>query len=287
LAKEKKAKITKNEKNEKTQKNDLIDYEAILREARELHEPTESRSNYPSEPQLKLHTQATKLTSTSGKTLRFGTLNIGGLNRKLGLVMKRIVELDLDWVFTCETQWEERSRNPPNSISNVRGRQEAWGKAHFGTMILHHPGRIPLIEVLRTGTEGATQVFRWEGILFIGVYWKPYMRSDEMRACQDDINFAFDTCNGEPIFLLGDFNARLGTRVGDHSSNSRAKELVDFLHLDLDNGPFTVNIPERGPAEQHYTFRRFLENGRMGTSIVDYVIHCPMGGVCRALALQD
>lgn len=205
------------------------------------------------------------------KTLRFGTFNAGGLNRKLGLVMRRIVELDLDWLFVTETQWEERNRDPPNSVSNARGRQEEWGRAHFGTMLLHHPDRKPVIEILRVGKEGSFQAWRWNGIFFIGVYWKPSTTAQETEELWQGIEEAMGLWdNSDPIILVGDFNTRLGNLSGDHATNNRARKLRGKLMLD---DPFGMQLilPPAGPQGQHFTFRRFLDDGRIGTSIVDYI----------------
>ena len=55
--------------------------------------------------------------------IKVGTFNVGGMKRKLGEAIQRIVDLDLDWVWITETKWMERTPDPVCSLSNIRGPQ--------------------------------------------------------------------------------------------------------------------------------------------------------------------
>ena len=204
-------------------------------------------------------------------TFKVGTWNANGLMRKLATLTERIVELDLDWVFVCESQMEDRLRDPPNSISNARGMQRHYGRAHYGSVIIHNPSRKPTnMEILHIGLYGTFQLWRWKGTLFVGVYCPPGNSGDFGDDPFDAIEQAIVAHQkpGEPIILLGDFNARIGQNSGDTIMNEWGVALLRRMRLNR----WAFARHAAGPEGQKYTFRATTADG-MRHSVVDYIIH--------------
>jgi hypothetical protein len=216
---------------------------------------------------IRLNEHITTERTIENISIKFGTFNAGGLRRKLSDIMQRIVDLDLDWVWITETKWEERIRDPPCSVSNIRGQQVQFGSAHYGTMILHNPARpMAPVEFVEVGELGHFQVFRWKAALFIGLYIPPSEEVEENDQAAGLITRLLRyRRENEPCFLLGDFNMRIAEVTGDRQTNNRGRLFRNLLFEDTD---LIYRKHTLGPEGQSYTFR---DDG-IGTSIVDYII---------------
>ena len=208
------------------------------------------------------------------ETIRFrvGAWNAGGLMRKLAALTRRIEELDLDFVFVSETQWEARNRDPPNCISNIRGKPGGiLGRAHYGSMIIHHPARkLTGIEVLEVGLFGNYQVWRWKGTLFAGVYCPP-TQPEGPAAYLGRIFSAIQNFRrvGEPVIMMGDFNARLDKETREIPRNLAAQCMFDLAEAQN----LSVGMLSEGPEGQVYTFRR-IQGKRIQETVIDHFIIC-------------
>ena len=101
-----------------------------------------------------------------------------------------------------------------------------------------------------------------------GVYVPPWVEGEELRAATIDQIFRDLTslvdsarCVGYRIIIFGDFNARIGSEVGDHATNELKDRFMAFIE---GNGLKIIN------KKRHFGVRTCFKNG--GGSIVDYVI---------------
>lgn len=164
-------------------------------------------------------------------SLRFGTWNARGLYGKMDRILEVIDENDLDFVFVTETWWDSRRRDPRCVLANnVAPLNPAASRQHYGTAVIKNPRRnirFPF-EFLHAGEEGKCQVFRYGGALFIGCYIPPSAEEDDhwISVLTKWIRLRRV---GEPVFVLGDLNMRLGVEAGDRSRNSRANTIGALL----------------------------------------------------------
>ncbi len=190
------------------------------------------------------------------KNIKIGTLNAGGLRGKLDEITILINENEIDWLFICETQWEERIRNPRNSVNFIPGRKNFQGRSHYGTgIILNTKKNLPPFETLKVEENGNLQVWRWNGALFIGLYIPP---NDDNQKWANLITSAIGFGRPhEAIYILGDLNMRIGSVSGDQFWNRRGHELLPLFN----EKNFDCHTNHKG-----WTFRNFT-----GTSVVDYI----------------
>jgi hypothetical protein len=199
--------------------------------------------------------------------IKVGSFNANGLRNKLPDVYEKIQQLDLDWLFICETHWKVNSRDPPCCVSNGIGKQYENSRPQYGTMIITNPNKkddTPF-EILACGEEGKLQVWRWKSTLFIGCHIPPESDGEIDEKWLDILTNALALRRpDEPVVILGDLNMRLGSLVGDHVTNGRAKSIGKLLFegegfryhrtRDEDSAPYTCS---RGPK---------------GRSVVDYIL---------------
>ncbi len=175
---------------------------------------------------------------------------------KLDDLTNFLVKENIEWVWVCETQWEDNIRAPSNSVGFIPGMKHLHGRAHYGTGILLNPKLlIPPFEILHVAENGNVQVWRWNGALFVGLYIPP---NDDDTKWANIISHALTFGKeGEATFLLGDYNMRIGAESGDSNWNRRGRIL--FKHL-------REHSLKHHQDQKAWTFR----NGA-GCSTVDYI----------------
>lgn len=196
----------------------------------------------------------------SSNQIKIGSWNANGLYGKFGLLVERMIELDLDWVWVCENQWEENVREPVNNLSHVNGQKVLLGRSNYGSSIIHNPRRKPVgFEVLHIGERGCFQLWRWKGCLFLGVYC-PFNIEVMGESPFDHMIQAVDRLRreNEPLILLGDFNKNL--------EGSDNYVLQALRARDLQVAPTEPDI-----LGEKYSFSKFVR-GRHTKSLIDYFV---------------
>ena len=180
------------------------------------------------------------------KTFHIATWNANGLRTKLADIEKLIDEADLDWVFICETRWEQKYHDPRNAVSNQIGRTVS--STNYGSMILTNRNKtLDAFEMLEVGLYGCYQIFRWRGALFMGVYISPSIPVEEEDIWIDRFIkcFSYKKHPDEVVVLLGDFNMRSGELTGDTVTCRRAKNIGSWLGFQ--DFEFAVQGPNESP----------------------------------------
>ena len=206
--------------------------------------------------------------------LRFATWNARGLEGKVDTLLCAMKNLELDFVFVTETMWDRRRRAVKGMVDNNIGTHHMHGRPNYGTTVMLNPARMTRypVEIVFSGEEGKVQVWRWRGCLFIGLYIPP--RDDS----GDELDNYFGEMigkwlslrrNGEPVFLLGDFNMRLGKDTGDSFRNRRANTIGKLLTT---HG-FTFARPANLLSDPGANSTFMSNTG--GSSIVDYIYFDP------------
>lgn len=208
--------------------------------------------------------------------LRFATWNARGLFAKIDVLIEAMEALELDFVFVCETFWDRKRRDVRGMVDNNIGTQEASGHVNYGTAVMLNPARVTQypVEMVLSGEEGKVSIFRWRGCLFIGCYIPPRPEVDEYFQARID-EWMRMRRPGEPVFLLGDLNMRLGRAAGDTGRNWRAGTVgAQLAGYGLN---FAVPVGEEGweagPAERRA--KRTCFSGRGKGSVVDYIYYDP------------
>src|SRR5258708_5832029 len=196
-------------------------------------------------------------------TFHIATWNANGLRTKLADIEKLIVEADLDWVFICETRWEQKYHDPRNAVSNQIGRTVS--STNYGSMILTNRNKtLDAFEMLEVGLYGCYQIFRWRGALFMGVYISPNIPVEEEDIWIDRFIKCFSYKNhpDEVVVLLGDFNMRSGELTGDTATCRRAKNIGSWLGCQ----DFEIAVQRPNEEGKLYTYR-----SKDSYSIIDYI----------------
>lgn len=205
--------------------------------------------------------------------LRFATWNARGLFSKIDVLVEAMEELELDVVFVCETFWDRKRRDVRGMVDNNIGSQEVNGHANYGTAVMLNPARVTQypVEIVMSGEEGKVSIFRWRGCLFIGCYIPP--RSEVDEAFQSKIDeWMLHRRPGEPVFLLGDLNMRLGRATGDTARNWRA----NTIGTQLAGYGLQFARPVEGWGTGTAASPRTCFSGRGPGSIVDYIYYDPL-----------
>ena len=199
------------------------------------------------------------------KSFHIATWNANGLRTQLADINKLIEEADLDWVFICETQWEEKNRDPRNAISSQIGHKSIESRTNYGSMILTNRNKpLEIFEILEVGQYGNYQIFRWRGAIFMGVYISPSATVEEEDAWIERFSkcLSYKKHPDEVVVLLGDFNMRSGNQMGDTKFCRRARK----IGLWIASQDFELAIQKPNEEGKIYTHR---SNNRYST--IDYI----------------
>lgn len=200
------------------------------------------------------------------QVVRFGAININGMRGKAEHVEAIIRDNRLAFAFICETRQREANRNHPLTVVTALGKHSGPNKRRpeYGACILRHPDvGMHEFEILEVAEYGHRLAIRFRGAIFVGVYIPP--KGGNM-ATPDEETFAAisgiqaSRRSNEPIYLMGDFNARMGETTGDTSWNDRGRLMASWMK--------ETELEHPTPSGESYTFR-----ARGGQSKVDYVLH--------------
>ena len=201
----------------------------------------------------------------SGGSYKWGWLNVSGVRGSLEEVVQFMDEQDFSFLVLGETWLKPMDiLRHPSIVFDLRypSRDPSKGRGIHGVMVVRNPKLAELSdfeEVKRDREHHSYIWFKFRGTVFGGFYLPPSM---ELTTCIECVLSAEDIMvalgDGEPVFLVGDLNMRLGCLTGDITANIRSNIRNTLQDLGLSwvrpcTGKWTV-CTSRGRSIVDYVF---------------------------------
>ena len=201
----------------------------------------------------------------SSESYKWGWLNVSGVRGSLEEVVQFMDEQEFSFLILGETWLKPMDiLRHPSIVFDLRypSRDPSKGRGIHGLMVVRNPNLAEACdfeEVKRDQEHHSYIWFRFRGMVFGGFYLPPSM---ELTVCIECVLSAEDIVarlgDGEPVFLVGDLNMRLGHITGDLTTNFRSNIMSTLRDLGLswvrpDFGKWTVHT-SRGRSIVDYVF---------------------------------
>lgn len=209
-------------------------------------------------------------------TLRIVSWNASGLSGKLEELLEVMIHDRIAIALIQET-WllDNRTIHPTMTLScsEVSPAQKIT-RAHYGMGIVIHPyfinsstpNSLYLVDSVDTsnnpGSPSYIQITLLNSIKISCVYLSPLKSTEDClqqlsELAGSDEETRLGKVDGSPHYIIGDFNMRLGSLVGDHDSNARGKA----IHSYMNSIGFHLLLPDNSGV----TFSNDL-----GASVIDF-----------------
>lgn len=212
----------------------------------------------------------------SGGSYKWGWLNVSGVRGSLEGVVQFMDEQDFSFLVLGETWLKPMDiLRHPSIVFDLRypSRDPSKGRGIHGVMVVRNPKLAELSdfeEVKRDRKHHSYIWFKFRGTVFGGFYLPPSM---ELTTCIECVLSAEDIMvalgDGEPVFLVGDLNMRLGCLTGDITANIRSNIRNTLQDLGLSwVRPCTGRIENRPPSGYAKFRKGDLKNVQLRTAVI-------------------
>ena len=214
---------------------------------------------------------------------RWGWLNVGGIRGNMEEVVQFMDEHNFSFLVLGETWLKpDDILRHPSIVFELRGQSSnpSRGRGVHGLMVVRNAKLTSVkdfMEIYKDEDNRSCIWFRYKGTLFGGYYLPPSM---ELSTCIESLMMASIIRKGighdEPMYLMGDLNARMGHLTGDTLVNFRSN-----IRYTLSDQGLSWVKPDIGK----WTFET-----HRGRSIVDYIMTNAVGRkqvICSKVWMND